>query len=201
MRPIVSALVWALLVTGRAVAIDLDLTPQQIESALSIARGTDTVRTAFHEPYMRALNEPLVERIEVVSEFRRVVLMAEERARKGDRMFGYSASQAQKALEPWHHRVSVIARLRFHPQNTYVDVPPAEIVLDAPGADRARIGVLKEPIMSLPSLKPNDRLPVLGAVVEGVFDATQIHDGTRAFIVRLEGKDIARVNFDLGMLR
>ena len=189
------------MVTGAAVAIDRDLAPEQIESALSIARGMEAARAAFHAPYIRALNEPLVERVEVVSEFRRVVLMAEERAQKGDRMFGYSASQAQKALGPWNRRVSVIARLRFHPQNTYVDVPAAEIVLDAPGGDSARIGVLKEPIMALPSLKPNDRLPVLGAVVEGVFDASQIHDGTRAFIVRLEGKDIARVTFDLGTLR
>jgi hypothetical protein len=118
-------------------------------------------------------------------------------------MFGYSALQAQKALAPWNRGMSVIARLRFHPQNTYVDVPPAEIVLDAVGADRARIGVLKEPVMSLPSShpKPTDRLPVLGAIVEGVFDATQIHDGTRTFIVRVDGKDIARVTFDLGMLR
>lgn len=201
MRPLVPALALALMVTAPAAVIDRDLTLEQIESALSIARGTEAARAAFHAPYVRALNDPLVERVEVVSEFRRVVLMAEDRVRKGDRMFGYSASQAQKALGPWNRRVSVIARLRFHPQNTYVDVPAVEIVLDAPGADRARIGVLKEPIMSLPSLEPSDRLPVLGAVVEGVFDAGQIHDGTRAFIVRLDGKDIARVTFSLGVLR
>jgi hypothetical protein len=182
-------------------AIGIDLTPQQIESALTIARSSETERTAFHAPYIRVLDDAVIERVELISEFRRVVLMAEDRGRTGDRMFGYSALQAQKALAPWNRRLSVVARLRFHPQNTYVDVPPAEIILDAIGGERARIGVLKEPITSLPSLKPNDRLPVLGARVEGVFDASQLHDGTRAFIIRLEGKDLARVTFDLGNLR
>ena len=202
-RPIVLALMLALSAAGTAAAIDVELTPAQIDAALAIARGTEAERTAFHAPYIRAINEAVVERVELVSEFRRVVLIAEDRARKGDRMFGYSASQAQKALAPWNRRVSVIARLRFHPQNTYVDVPPAEIVLDAIGADRARIGILKEPIMSLLSShpKPTDRVPLLGAVVEGVFDATQIHDWPRAFVLRLEGKDVARVTFDLGFLR
>ena len=199
MRPIAVACSLAALLAVRAAAVALDLTPQDIERALAIARSSEAERARFHAPYIVALKDPLVERVEVVSEYRRVVLMAEDRALKGDRMFGYSTSMAQKAVAPWNRRVSIIARLRFHPQNTYVDVPPAEVILE--GFERARIGVQREPIMSLPSLKPSDRLPVLGAVVEGVFDATLVHDGTRTFLVRLDGKDLARVFFDLGSLQ
>ena len=188
-----------LIVTAHAAAVQLDLTSQDIERALAIARGSEVERAAFHAPYIRALKDPVVERVEVVSEYRRVVLTAEDRARKGDRIFGYSALLAQKAVAPWNRRVSVVARLRFHPQNTYVDVPAAEVVLD--GLERARIGVLKEPIMALASQNPNERVPVMGAVVEAVFDATQVNDGTREFGVRLDGKTIARVTFDLGALR
>ena len=95
--------------------------------------------------------------------------------------------------------MSAIARLRFHPQNTYVAVPPADIVLT--GAAAGVIGVLREPILSLPSADPGDRLPILGAVVEAVFDAVTLGQGVREFVIRLEERELARVTFDLGALQ
>ncbi len=180
-------------------ALDLDVTAQDVERALAIARSTAAERARFHAPYVNAMNTPFVQSVEVVSEFRRVVLLAEERGRKGDRMFGYSVTLAQQAVAGWKRRVSVIARLRFDPLNTYVDVPPVDIVFI--GREGVRIGVLKEPILSLPSAQPGDRLPVLGALVEGVFDAVAIGGGAREFSIRLEGRDLATVKFDFAALQ
>jgi len=196
LAPLAAAVV--VVCSARAVAVDLDVTAQDVERALAIARGTEPERSRFHAPYVKTLDDPIVERVEVITEYRRVELLAEDRIVKGDRMFAYSTALAQKAVAPWNRRVSIKAHLRFHPQNTYVDVPPADIVLE--GFDRARIGVLNEPVMSLPSPKPHDRLPVLGALVESVFDANTVHDGVREFVIRLEGKTLARVTFDLGSL-
>ncbi|MGQ0736042.1 MAG: hypothetical protein ACT4QD_20610 [Acidobacteriota bacterium] len=184
---------------GTLAAIDLDVTAQDVEQALTIARSSEAERARFHQPYVRRVNLPLVESIEVVSEYRRVVLLAEERVIRGDRLFGYSVRLAQEAAAPWKRRLSVVARLRFHPQNTYVAVPDVEIVFEAlPGA---RIGVLKQPVESLPSLQPSAHRPILGALVEGVFDAVAVGDGRRDFSVRLEGKEVASVSFDLTALR
>ena len=180
-------------------AIDLDVTPQDVDRALAIARSPDRERAAFHAPYVRLLNIATVERVEVVSEFRRIVLTAEDRMLKGDRAFGYSVTQAQQANAPWKGRLSVIARLRFHPQNTYVAVPAADIVLLGQPADV--IGVLRDPILSLPSAQPGDRSPILGAVVESVFDAPTVGQGVREFVIRLEGRELTRVTFDLGGLQ
>jgi hypothetical protein len=179
--------------------LDLDVTPQDIERALATARGSDRERATFHAPYIVKVNDPFLESVEVVSEYRRMVLLAEDRLRKGDRDFSYSLKRAQQALGPWHRRVSVIARLRFHPQNNYVDVPPADIVLI--GAEAARIGVLREPILSLPSGNPGERLAVLGGVVEGSFDATSVGQGMREAVVTLDGKQLGSVKFDLGLLQ
>jgi hypothetical protein len=140
-----------------------------------------------------------VERVEVVSEFRRIVLTAEERARKGDRAFVYSATQAQQANAPWKGRLSIIARLRFHPQNAYVAVPAADIVIDGRPADA--IGALRAPILSLPSPQRGESAAILGAIVESVFDAATVGQGVREFIVRLEGRELTRVAFDLGALQ
>jgi hypothetical protein len=92
-----------------------------------------------------------------------------------------------------------VARLRFHPQNTYVGVPDVDIAL--PGRERAKIGVLKDPILALPTQRQGDRLPVLGAIVEGVFDAAALGDGTYEFVVSVEKKEVGRVTFDLAVLQ
>lgn len=179
-------------------AVDLDVTAADIERALSVARSQDSERARFHAPYIKTLNTPFVEKVEVVTEYRRVVLMAEERARKGDRMFGYSVSLATQAVGPWKRRLSIVVRLRFHPQNNYVDVPAVDVSLD--GNAEALIGVLKEPVLALPSKTPGDRLTVLGAVVEGVFDAAAVGQGMREFAIRMDGRELTRVRFELSAL-
>jgi hypothetical protein len=180
-------------------SIDLDVTLQDIDEALSIARSTDAERARFHAPYVVALDDPFVERVEVISEYRRVVLLAEEHAAKGDRAFTYSTSLAQQAAGPWKQRVSIVARLRFHPLNAYVDVPPVDIALEANPS--ARIGVLKQPVLALPTSRPGDRLPVLGALVEGVFDAAAVAQAAPEFTVRLDGKELKRITLNLAALR
>ena len=179
-------------------AIDLDVTPADIERALAIARSTDVERARFHAPYIVEMNTSAIERIEAITELRRVVLLAEDRIRKGDRGFSYSVSQAQYAASPWKRRVAIVARMRFHPQNNYVGVPNVDLSLE--GANGVPIGVLKEPILSLPSGVAGERLPVLGAVVEGVFDATTVGQTTREVVVRLEKKEVARRRIDLGRI-
>jgi hypothetical protein len=194
-----SAAVIVLLVAGPSLsAIDLDVTTQDVERALSIARGRDKERERFHASYIQKLATPAVETVEVVSEFRRYVLSTEDHIRKGERKFSFSTALAQQALAPWKTRLSIIARLRFHPQNRYITVPAAEIALV--GNDRALIGVLKDPIMGLSSGRASDGSPLMGAVVEGVFDAVVVGEGVREFVVRLEGREVARVTFDLRTL-
>jgi hypothetical protein len=196
--PLACLLAAAVLGTAGLDALDRDVTLQDMERALAIARATDSERARFHAPYVKRIDTPFVESVEVISEFRRVVLTAEDRIRKGDRMFAYSTTQMQQAVAPWKARVSIVARMRFHPQNTYVGVPNVEI--DLPLHERARIGVLKEPVLGLPGENERARLPVLGAVVEGVFDIAFVPEGTHEFVIRLDKKEVGRVTFDLAAL-
>ena len=81
------AIVWllVLLAVPSATAIKIDISLQDIERALVIARSRESDRARFHAAYIQELKTPFVERAEFISEFRRVVLLAEERANKGDR--------------------------------------------------------------------------------------------------------------------
>src|SRR5688500_5127452 len=110
-------------------AIDLNVTQIRIEAALKIARGSESARLAFHRPYIFQASDPSVARIEAIAEFRRIVLIAEERLARGDRLFAQSTLQAQEAVRPWRGRVSVVAEVRFHPQNAYARPPGIDVIL------------------------------------------------------------------------
>lgn len=176
-------------------AINLQLTTADIERALTVARDREGARARFHAPYITSLNTPTVQSIEIISEFRRVVLLAEEHILKGDRGFASSSRIAGDAVKPWTNRVSVVARLRFHPLNTYVTVPNIEIVLDGPNANAAFVGVLKEPQYALTS-KPGEQAAIIGAVAEGVFEAALIGQTQRTVTVRLDGKELVTTRLD-----
>ena len=186
------------MLTASVAAVDLDVTAEDIDRALSIARLSARERAGFHAPYVKAINTPFVESVDIVTEYRRVVLMAEERARRGDRMFGYSVSLATQALSPWKRRLALVARMRFHPHNNYIGVPAVDV--SVAGYERALIGVLKEPVLSLPSAAGSEHLTVIGAVVEGVFDAEAVGQGLRDFVIRLDGREVALVRFDLSVI-
>jgi hypothetical protein len=177
--------------------VKIDISPQDIERALTVARSRDSDRARFHAPYIQALTTPFVDRVEVVTELRRVVLLAEERAARGDRFFGYSVTAATEALSVWRRRISVLARVRFHPQNVYVVLPPLSITVE--GNERALIGVRAEPLVALPG-KTGESVPILGALVEGVFEAEALGQATREFVIWLEKRELARATFDLASL-
>jgi len=52
-------------------AIDLDVTPLDVERALAIARSRDRERAVFHAPYVQELNSATVERVEIAQLDRR----------------------------------------------------------------------------------------------------------------------------------
>jgi hypothetical protein len=187
-----------LMLSGQLEALKIAITPEDVDRALTIARSREADRERFHDPYIQVVNTPFIERVEVVSELRRVVLLAEEHAGRGDRLFGYSVTRATEALQVWRRRVALVARVRFHPQNNYVDAPPVTIRLV--GNDGALIGVKREAILALPPGRTGEFVPVMGAVVEGVFEAEALGQSVRDFVIELEGRELGRVTFDFATI-
>jgi hypothetical protein len=176
-------------------ALDLDVTDADIERVLAVARGREAELARFHAPYITTLNHPAVERIEVISELRRVALLAEARILKGDRGFAYSVTQTRRALGTWKHRLSVVAQVRFHPQNTYVGVPAVDVAL----AGVTAIGTIRDPVWSLIAA-PGETASLMGARIEASFDALTIGQREREVVVRLDGKELMRTSFDFGAI-
>ena len=165
-----------------------------------MARGPESVRSAFHRPYTFAINSANVEMIDVITERRRVVLLAEARMAGGDHLFAHGTRAAIEALRPFRGRVSVIARLRFHPQNAYVMAPPIDVSMGGSAGEVARLDFRSESLLGLASGTPGERLPVVGAVAEAVFNASSVGQASRAVIVRLDGAELTRVKVDFSRL-
>jgi hypothetical protein len=187
-RLIVCALALAAL-AAPAQAINLKVSAADVERAMLLGREPDSVRARFHAPYVVPINDPFIQSLEIVTEYRRVVLVVEDHITKGDRAFTYNARAVSDAVSSWKGRVGVLARLRFHPQNAYIHLPKIEVTLDGPDAATALIGVRKESILGFSG--PGFSTPIMGAIAEGLFDAAIIGQSQRNVTLRLDGKELA----------
>jgi hypothetical protein len=199
---IYSALIVALL-TGsvQAGALNLRLTPVDMQRALSLARWptTDAERSRFHDRYLIAVNGPTVEyfaveKVEVITEFRRLTLIAEEHARINDTFGRGGMKDAEDALRPWLGRVSVVVSLVFDSTKYITGVPLVDMVLEGP--------TLIAPLSTTRSgrYSAGDHPVLIGGIVESVFAAESIGQEERPVFIHLHGRVIARPAIDFATL-
>lgn len=207
--------------TGPARAVQAHLDADGIDQAILFARqATRDERRTFHDGYFRTPGDA-VRRISLVSEYRRVVLLVEEKMRILDR--GYGVRQMTDALKPWRGLLEVIVELQFHPQNNYVGVPPVDVQLvplDPTGAPgpmtleggerRPRYGLFWDPPpMDAPWWPfPPPYVPVItgsepltGGWVQARFDALPLARGRYQVVVKDGQRTLGSGDFDLGALK
>jgi hypothetical protein len=180
-------------------AIATALIDKDIDRALKLAQAVEQKRAAFHAAYIVRVDDAVVEQVEVVTEFRRYVLSAEEQLRLGNWLFVHSVRDAREKLRPWRDRVSLVARLRFHPHNTLMAIPPYDITIGR--TDLLPVNVIRTPIHALPSGRPGDfSAPLMGATIEAVFDARSVGQVGRPVSVSLAARAVASVPIDFARL-
>jgi len=207
-------------VAAPARAIDVHLDADAIDRAILFARqATRDERRAFHDGYFRTPGEG-VRRISLVSEYRRVVLLTEEKMRILDRNYG--VRQMTEVLTPWRGLLEVIVELQFHPQNNFVGVPLVDVLLvpldqpgaPAPGADainrRPRYGLFWDPPPAdapwwpfpppyVPVITGSE--PLTGGWVQVRFDAAALGRGRYDVVVRDGATTLGKGTFDFGALK
>lgn len=117
--------------TASVGAIDDQISDPGIRQAIAVARQLDPVRTAFHARYTVALADLTFERVEVITEYRRVVMTAEEHL-KVDQL--WDVTKAKPVLAPYRGLVSFVLWIKFPPQNLLVQpqlvpLPNYELIL------------------------------------------------------------------------
>jgi hypothetical protein len=174
-------------------AIDLDVTSRDMEQVLAVARGSDDARTAFHAPYILRTPSPL-DTLEVITERRRLALLAAEKIALGDPLFTQGTLRAEEALRPWRRRVAIVARFAFPVNNAYTTAPTVDITLADPLTPR--LDLKSETLFALPGTNPAQPVPVVGARGEALFDATGVAQASRTIVIRLGDTEVARVPID-----
>ena len=194
-----AALVAALLLQSAVRAIIVVPAPKDVERALKLAQAPEPQRAAFHKPYVLHPDHPELEQLDAITEYRRYVLTAEEQLRMGNWLFAQSVQAAQEKLKPWRERLTLIARLRFHPQNVLIGIPSYEIALGDP--ELAPLSLTRAPINALRSGRRGDfNAPLVGAVLEAAFNSSMIGQTARPAILSLDGKPVASVTIDFAKL-
>ncbi len=177
----------------------VSLTPSEIDRALAIARAREPERQQFHKRYVIELPDPAVTQIEITTEFRRLVLIAEEHVARGDFMFTRGVREAQAAITPFRGLVTVKARVRFNPLNTFINPPPYELAMGTTSAGPQPLETVVTPEYSVPfkdTRTGKDLSSLIGATLEATLNAERLGQSSRVVAVTLDGKELARAVID-----
>ena len=164
-----------------------------VEFALRVAQGSTAERMAFHAGYRSVAADPGVDHVEVITELRRLVLLAETRSAAGGSW--RDAREASEALEPYRGRVTVQARVRFHPQNGYLSVPRLDLHLASASTMQPALDVYVEPIQG-PVPASGGAPPIVGAVVETTF-VTPPSRGVHTLVTHVDNTYLLLATIDL----
>ncbi|HVZ36944.1 MAG TPA: hypothetical protein VG963_31175 [Polyangiaceae bacterium] len=178
------------------------LTGTDIERALALSRARDAERQQFHHRYVFDLHGADVTQIEIVTEFRRLVMIGEDHVLRGDSMFTRGVRAAQDALAPSRGMVTIKAQVRFNPLNTYIEPPPYTIAIGAaPNGALQPIDTQIAAQYSSP-VKVNGRelSSLTGATLQSTIEATRIGQTTRSVAVVLGGNTVAGTVVDFSHL-
>ena len=198
------SLLAVLCVSPRVAALADVMTERDVAEALSIANGSEATRAVFHAGYLVGIDDPLVERLEVITEFRRFVLAAEEQLKAGNWMmarggFDPKGRTLKDILKPFSSQVSLRAWLRFHPQNNYGALPPFDMLLGEPTL--LAIGATREPHVTIASGEPGTRDVINGATIEVFYNAAAINNRSLPIRLVFENKEAGGVSVDFSRLR
>ena len=196
-----------------AALLNLSLTGADTERALALARWphTDPERVRFHDPYLTVVganlsplsSTPAVIQIDVTTEFRRLELIAEERARAGDWFGRAGVNDVDAAMKPWRGIVAIDAHLQL-PGGCPATVdagscapllPPTDIAIDGVGSVRATQA--RRPFWYARS---GTSPLTLGNVAEGKFAAAAVGKSRRTVHVAVDGRELAHAVIDFAAL-
>jgi hypothetical protein len=139
--------------------------------ALDLGRTRDdALFEAFNRGYELPVGDPL-ERAEVITEFRRAVLLVRDKVAIGD--FGMTERDLAKAMLPYEGKIAFLAEVRLNPLHTYPHPPAYELYIATGPATKplATTAIKRDPIYP-PGLGLGSAF--VGVRLEATFDRADI---------------------------
>jgi hypothetical protein len=191
----------AAVLAGAGVLSGQTLDPETLRQALALGRGQrlDQLQP-FHAGYRVEPANATIMELDVITLYRRAVLLAEQSARMGHRWTSHDLAQA---LAPHADSVAVHANVRLHPHNLFITAPPYSIELRAEDDRRILpVQVDRTPLYP-PRLPPAGRTAMSGVSVEAIFDvkALDVVDCCDVVVLDQSGAQVARQHVKFGRFR
>ncbi|HYX81892.1 MAG TPA: hypothetical protein VE714_05825 [Gemmatimonadales bacterium] len=178
--------------------------PDAAREALNLGRTHDQgLYDAFNAGY-RLTPSGIVDSVEVVTEFRRAVLIVREHALQGE--YSFTANDLASALAPFRGTVTFIAQVRLHPLNTYA-APPAYDLYVRTGSQSKPVAapaIKRDPVYPPGSIGPGSSGSVMTAVrLEASFARADIVEAAEPTLIVNDdhGAILWQSRIDLGRYR
>ena len=169
--------------------------------ALRLGRtGDQALYDAFNAGYQLPVSEP-VSRAEIITEFRRAVLIVRDHANQGE--YGFTERDLEHAMAPYRGLVALIIEVRLHPLNTYIKAPAYNFYIQT-GPSTPPLGPQdfeRTALFGVPMANPGS--PLTGVQLQGTFSAADIANAPapRIVVVDDKGEVIWGTRLDLSRFR
>jgi hypothetical protein len=144
----------------------------------------DALFEAFNRSYELPVDDPL-ERAEVITEFRRAVLLVRDKFTIGD--FGTTERDLAKAMQPYEGKIAFVAEVRLNPLHTYPHPPAYELyITTGPATKPLATKALKRDPIYPPGLGLGSAF--VGVRLEGTFSRAEIEQAPAPMLTVVDEK-------------
>lgn len=169
--------------------------------AVALGRTRDeALFDAFNRGYQLAAASP-VERAEIITEFRRAVLIVRERAAQGDYVIG--TNELASAIAPYRGLVSFVVDVKLNPLNVYARAPSYDVYIRTGPATKpiAARTLKREAIYPAGTMGPGNA--IVAVRVEASFERAEIEAAREPAVVVIDdaGNVIWQARVDLSRYR
>ena len=157
-----------------------------VRDALRLGRTSDqALYDAFNAGYQLAPSGS-VSKAEIITEFRRAVLIVRDHANQGE--YGFTERDLERAIAPYRGLVTVMVEVRLNPLNTYVKAPAYSLYIQTGPATKplAPSNFERTAMFGVPMASPGS--PLTGVRIEGSFSVADITSAPAPAILVVDDK-------------
>ncbi len=186
-------------------AVTVHLTSADVRRALQLAGAAESTRAQFHAPYTAGVKSAMIQEIQILTEFRRTVLAAEDARRRGEWAVAQGArslggQSVDDVVRPWRGKVTLSATLQLDALHTFVAVPNCELMLGGTPvvASLAQRTTPRSAVATAGRGATTSSL--VGAFIESDYSAEALAQESRLVVVLCDGHEVARQAVDFARL-